>query len=281
MEKLVDHDLLLKEFKRNIHKHMGFGLLNMESVRYEDGRCHADYEDVFGYMAHTIEYDGEFYILKHYDHDQRGIWCSNSSLERCFLQTFLHLDLSKDKRFIFLADETRYVDNIFIRDPSLSVGKTNKTHYPSGVRLNIHLVLTSENRHLINKLQIGADCMTTNIFEIDTRRIYLLTLDASLEVQVESVELATITVNLSHLLTDTEWICCTGIILEPKKYQAVIEVVSEKSRYDPMPTFLGSEREGYLTYCHMIEVDDDLNIDSQLYLFKHKSLALLKRNNII
>ena len=225
----LGQEKILKVFKRNIRMHMGFGFLNTDSVVYENGRCYARYQDDYGYTVHTIEFDGEFYEVKHYEEGERGIWSSNSSLDRCFMHSFLHMDLSKDKRYISLVNEIQDLDNFYFKDPSLVDGQSNLTYYPSGVLLNIQMILAPANRHLINKLQVGADYEETNIFQVITRKIYLLMLDLSFEVQVESVELATITVNLAHLLTYAEMISDIGIILEPKKYGAVVSVCSEKN----------------------------------------------------
>jgi hypothetical protein len=279
-EKRTEQDLMFKKFKGNIRMHMGFGYLDVDSICCEHGYCYARYWDDFLYIVHTIEYDGEFYSVKHLEITNKGIWTSGSSLEQCFKRSFLHMDLSKDPRYMNLADFIPKIDNYHMVPPQLEKGETNITCFPSGVLVNIHLVLNSENRHLINTLQRDAGYEYTNIFRVDYRRIYLLVLDISLDVHVEAVELATIPVDLANLANDAELISDTGIILPQKKYQAVIEIVKEKSRHDLMPIFLGSERDGYLTYGFMKEVDPDLTIDSQLYLFKHRSLALLMLKNI-
>lgn len=146
---------LLKEFRRNLRKHMGFGHLDKHTICIEDGKCYAEYYDEFGNKTHTIEFDGEYYDVRQQQGDEPDIWSSHSSLQHSFMVGFQHANLAENRHFHTIKKYMEQVDNIFVQPPHLAKGTSNQTYYPYGVLFNIHLILTSKNRHMISQFQQG------------------------------------------------------------------------------------------------------------------------------
>lgn len=112
------------------------------------------------------------------------------------------------------------------------------------------------------------------------QRIYLLVLDPSMKVHVEAVELATLTADLPNLTYYIELISDTEIILEEKKYQAVVEILSEKNKQNPIPTYLGSLRAGCPAIGWLKQLDPDKSIRFCLYRFKSNAYRLFRKASI-
>ena len=268
-----------EDFCKYLWSYMGFGILDRKSITYKDGCWTAKiYDDQD--LAHEMAWDGkEFAFFGYWNNQKTGAGIAANG-KQALIQYFLKTDFTKDPRFTQLKDQIAGFKHINISIPAKEKGRHYGANFPTGFLINFQFIITNDNREKLNLLIQGSGSTKIKFHpKISKRRIYIMTLDKSLRVHVESAELAEFTCALISVFKYAKLMDEIDISLKPKKYQAWIQnppfeygsaVLKER-----IETRLGSLREGYLTYGWLLRMNEANDADDHRRTFKYNSFKLL------
>lgn len=256
---------------RGLPSSLGYGILDENSVRFEDDVINADYVlDCDGSVVHKINWNRnrcEFKTLLH------GEPCGTSwytDLNKALTSDFLFRRFDSDKVFDYLTRKTCNAGNIHVQKFKPS-GKDEKRiiYYPAGILLCFTLPLPVKNELYTSFLESIKQGNHISFF--GEKGATLLLMDVHQQVSMHPITVADFIVPLAYMTSAAVTFAKSGLIRPCRMLRLMVdESYNRQSSF--MQTFTGDDVNPYFAYCFR-EIEEGQH-ENLMKMFEHTAKAL-------
>lgn len=217
LKKLYKGRKALKAFKKELYPHIGYGFLDLKSVRWEDGVMKADYL-MEGIHVLTIERKDDHIIDFHdcYGEKEVGL-AGGNTMDIAIQYAYADKDHFKSLRFDYLNKKYLLPHGICC-DPTPGRASFNPVFVPDGLRLGLEVIETPDNKselfNYIRHLEEGS-----HLKIIRDRYIMVLVLLSNGGVTVETKRMVEFSMPVAYIPYFIPHMANAGILTKkPDKY---------------------------------------------------------------
>jgi hypothetical protein len=265
---------------RNLPLYLGYGILDENSVMYENGVIAANYTlECDNSVVHKVTWQKDRCELKTLLQGKSCITNWSPDLNQALTSGFLIRDFTKDMVLDFLMERTSEVGNVYIQKPEPKViGKQRIVHFPAGLLMSFRLPLP-EKSHVYDSFLNNIKSLG-HISFFRELKTYLLLTDAELKVSIQPMVIAEFIIPLAFITSAAKTFSESGVINPSKQYRLMVGD-SFQAETTLMETFIGNEKHPYFAI-YYAECSDDKHPElTRLFIESLKGLKdeLIKKED--
>jgi hypothetical protein len=274
---------------RELPSSLGYGILDEESVRFENGSISANYVlDCDGSIVHKVIWDKTRCELITELHGKTHTTSWFPDLCKALTSSFLMRDFAKDEVFDFLMERTCGIGNIYFQKPEpKGIGNKRMIYFPAGLLMSFRLPVpekTYEYNVFLNDIKnLG---YITFIRELKT---FLLLADPEFRVTIKPLAISEFIVPLAFITSAAKIFAEHNHISTKKQYRLMI-ADSLQAEITRMQTYIGNEQYPFFAiyfadctennYPDLIDLFLGMLKGSKIDLFQKKGNTKMRDTNL-
>jgi hypothetical protein len=252
--------------------YLGYGILDPESTRYENGELYAEYVfECDGSVVHEVRWNTKYCMLFTYCHGARGNISSYPDLRYALLYDCRSWNLHKDDCYLFLSREISKLGNIYVNCPEPDAKKGSADFYPAGKMFILSLPLAGKTEKYLDFLEQITDSEIIRFSH--ERKGHIIVLNKDSKVTFQPIIIAEFNTPLAHLFNAAKAIVNAGIIDDRIIFRLIINECYDAEN-SLMKTFIGDNQ--YQYYCIVFKEFPEDKYESLAGLFHSQIVNLIR-----
>jgi hypothetical protein len=257
--------------------YLGYGILDPESARYENGELYANYVfECDGSVVHEVRWNTKFCMLFTYCHGTSGNISYFPDLRYALLYDCRSWNLHEDDCYLFLSREISRLGNTYVNCPEPDAKMGSADFYPAGKIFILSLPLAGKTEKYFGFLEQIKD---SEIIKFSReRKGHVIVLNKDSKVTIQPSIIAEFDTPLAHLFSAAKAIVDAGIINDSKINRLIINECYDAENLI-MKTFIGDSQYSYYGIVFREFPEDKFELLTRFFNSQVVNLARIQNND--